>query len=131
MQKQKVFKPASRVIILGEGRDEWDRRYFKFSVRGAEVNIPPFSAKEIIDSPNAVFGELVDAGANTFQKSARNELLRQLDLRKPEAPKFKVVARLGWNSGAFVLPKKIIGQPTTTLEPSFRHWASHCSPNIG
>jgi putative DNA primase/helicase len=40
---------------------------------------------------------------------------------KPEAPKFKVVARLGWNSGAFVLPGRIIGHPKDRLEPSFRH----------
>jgi hypothetical protein len=25
VQKKKVFKPASGVIILGEGRDEWGR----------------------------------------------------------------------------------------------------------
>ena len=121
MRKKKISKPASRVIILGEGRDEWDHRFFKFAVRGSQSNIPPFSAQEIMDSPNVVFGELADAGANTFRTSARNELLSQLDERKREAPKFKVVTRLGWNSGAFVLPNKIIGQPSTVLEPSFRH----------
>jgi hypothetical protein len=56
-----------------------------------------------------------------FQKSVRNELLRQLDQRKPGPAKFKVVTRLGWNSRAFVLPGRIIGQPTTSLEPAFRH----------
>ena len=60
-------------------------------------------------------------GASAFQRSARNDLLRQLDGRTPEPAKFKVVTRLGWNSGAFVLPDEIIGQPSTTLEPSFRH----------
>jgi putative DNA primase/helicase len=121
VQKKQIFKPASGVMILGEGRDEWGHRFFKFAVRGSASNIPPFAAKEIMDGPNSVFGELVDAGANTFRKSARNELLRQLDERKPEASKFKVVTRLGWNSGAFVLPHKIIGQPKEHLEPSFRH----------
>jgi putative DNA primase/helicase len=119
--KKKISKTASGVIILGEGRDEWDHRFFKFAVHRSASDIPPFSAQQIMDSPTTVFGELADAGANTFQKSARNELIRQLDERKSGAPKFKVVTRLGWNSGAFVLPGKIIGQPSKTLEPSFRH----------
>jgi putative DNA primase/helicase len=118
---KKIFDPVSRIIVKGEGRDEWEHRYFKFGVHGSDANIPPFSAKEILDSPNSLFGELTDAGGSTFQKSARNDLLRQLDNRNPERSKFKVVSRLGWNSGAFVLPDKIIGQPSTTIEPSFRH----------
>jgi Domain of unknown function (DUF927) len=118
VQKKKIVKPASGVIILGEGRDEWDRRYFKFSVRGVNASV---SAEEIIKSPNGLFVELSNTGASAFSTSARNQLLRQLDECKPEAPKFKVVARLGWNSGAFVLPNKIIGHPKDRLEPSFRH----------
>jgi hypothetical protein len=121
VQKKQIFKSASGVIIRGEGRDEWNRRYFKFFVRGTEVNIPPFSAEEIIKCPNSLFVELSNTGASVFSASARNQLLRQLDERKPEASKFKVVARLGWNSGAFVLSDKIIGQPKDRLEPSFRH----------
>jgi hypothetical protein len=120
VQKKKVFKPASGVIILGEGRDEWDRRYFKFSVHGSESNIPPFAADEIMENTDKAFSELLHAGARAFQKARRNELLRQLDERKREAPKFKVVTRLGWNSGAFVLPGRIIGHPKDHLEPSFR-----------
>jgi hypothetical protein len=118
---KKISKTASGVIILGEGRDEWGHRFFKFAVDGFPSNIPPFSAKEIMASPTTVFGELADAGANTFQKSVRNGLLRHLDQRKPGPAKFKVVTRLGWNSRAFVLPGRIIGQPTTSLEPAFRH----------
>jgi len=121
VQKKKVFKPASGVIILGEGRDEWGRLFFKFAVHGSESDIPPFAADEIMENTDKAFSELLHAGARAFQKARRNELLRQLDERKPEASKFKVVARLGWNSGAFVLPDKIIGRPTTILEPSFRH----------
>jgi hypothetical protein len=79
---------TSPITLLGEGRDEWHHRYFKFGVRGSDTDIPPFSAKEILDSPNHVFGQLTDAGANAFQKSARNDLLRQLDKRNPESPKF-------------------------------------------
>jgi hypothetical protein len=71
VRKKKIFKSPSRVIILGEGRDEWGHRFFKFAVHGSETNIPPFSAQQIMDHPNVVFGELVDAGANAFQTSVR------------------------------------------------------------
>jgi putative DNA primase/helicase len=121
VKKKKIVKPASGVIILGEGRDEWGRLFFKFAVRGSESNIPPFSADEIMENTDKAFSELLHAGARAFQKARRNELLRQLDERKREAPKFKVVTRFGWNSGAFVLPEKIIGHPKEPLQPSFRH----------
>jgi putative DNA primase/helicase len=112
---------SSEIIILGEGHDEWEHRYFKFGVHGSDINIPPFSAKEILDSPNEVFGELTDAGANVFRKSVRNQLFQELDNLQSQPCKFKVVSRLGWNRAAFVLPGKILGQPSRTLEPSFRH----------
>jgi uncharacterized protein (DUF927 family) len=121
MKTKKISAPTSRIIIKGEGRDEWGNRYFKFAVAGSNSNIPPFSAKQIMENATALFVELTNAGASTFQRSARNDLLRQLDERKREPAKFKVVTRLGWNSGAFVLPDEIIGQPGTTLETSFRH----------
>jgi putative DNA primase/helicase len=111
----------SGISIKGEGRDEWGRRFFKFAGDGSNTRIPPFSAEEITENPSKVFLELIHAGAPGFQPSKRSELLRQLDKRNPEPPKFKVVSRLGWNSGAFVLPGKIIGQPSRRLEPSFRH----------
>ena len=112
MQK-KTSSPGSRIVIKGEGRDEWRNRYFKFAVRGTKSNIPPFSVEEIIKNPNSLFVELNNAGASAFSGPARRELLDRLDSRKPTPPAFKVVTRLGWNSGAFVLPGKIIGQPQT------------------
>ena len=121
MKTKKISAPTSRIIIKGEGRDEWGQRFFKFAVRGWEGDISPFSAREIMNDPTGLFVELTNAGASAFRSSARNDLLSQLDGRKLESAKFKVVTRLGWNSGAFVLPNEIIGQPSTTLEPSFRH----------
>jgi putative DNA primase/helicase len=121
VKKRKMSARTSRIIIKGEGRDEWDNRYFKFAVAGSNSNIPPFSVKQIMENSTALFVELTNAGASAFRSSARNDLLSQLDGRKPEPAKFKVVTRLGWNSGAFVLPNEIIGQPSTTLETSFRH----------
>ena len=119
--KGEALNPTDRITIEGEGRDEWGHRFFKFAIRGSDRNVAPFSAKEIMDKPNALFGELTNAGANIFQQTARNIFLRRLDRLKPQSDKFRVVTRLGWNSGAFILPNKIIGQPSTTLEPSFRH----------
>ena len=121
MKKKKVVDRTPRIVLTGEGRDEWGNRYFKFSVRGVEANIPPFSAQEIIQSPNNVFVELSNAGASAFSTSARRELLHQLDRRSPQPPKFVVVTRLGWNRGAFVLPQEIVGEPKSRLEASFRH----------
>ena len=119
--KDEALDPADRITIEGEGRDEWGHRFFKFAIRGSDRNVAPFSAKEIMDKPNALFGELTNAGANIFQQTARNKFLRRLDGLKPQSDKFRVVTRLGWNSGAFILPNTIVGQPSTTLEPSFRH----------
>src|SRR3984893_6363527 len=119
--KKNIRSSPSGITVLGEGRDEWEHRYFKFGIHGSDANISPFSAKELLDRPNDIFGELTDAGANAFQKSVRNSLLRQLDDLQCSPATFKVVSRLGWNSGAFVLPQKIIGKPGISLEPSFRH----------
>jgi hypothetical protein len=119
--KDEALDPADHITIEGEGRDEWGHRFFKFAIRGSDRNVAPFSAKEIMDKPNALFGELTNAGANIFQQTARNKFLRRLDALQPQSDKFRVVTRLGWNSGAFVLPNEIVGQPSTTLEPSFRH----------
>jgi putative DNA primase/helicase len=121
VKKRKMSAPPSRIIIKGEGRDEWGQRFFKFAVAGSHSEIAPFSVKQIMENATALFVELTNAGASTFQRSARNDLLRRLDNRPPRPSKFKVVTRLGWNSGAFVLPDEIIGQPGTTLETSFRH----------
>jgi uncharacterized protein (DUF927 family) len=119
--KDDALDPADPITIEGESRDEWGHRFFKFAVRGSDRSIPPFSAKEIMEKPNVLFGGLTNAGANIFQQAARNNFLRRLDALQPQSDKFKVVTRLGWNSGAFVLPNEIIGQASTTLEPSFRH----------
>jgi len=116
-----TLDPADRITIEGEGHDEWGHRFFKFAVRGSDRNIAPFSTKEIMDKPNGLFGELTNAGANIFQQAARTNFLRRLDGLQSQSDKFKVVTRLGWNSGAFVLPNEIVGQPSTPLEPSFRH----------
>ena len=93
--------PTPKILIKGEGRDEWQNRYFKFAVRGSESDIPPFSAQEILNNPNNLFVALINAGAGAFHRSARTELLVRLGKRKATAAKFRVVTRLGWNSGAF------------------------------
>jgi hypothetical protein len=111
VKKDIINNNDSEIIIVGEGHDEWQHRYFKFGIQNSDANIPPFSAKEILDSPNALFTELTDAGANVFRKSVRNDLFQRLDDLQSQPAKFKVVSRLGWNSGAFVLPKKLLANP--------------------
>jgi putative DNA primase/helicase len=121
IKKYESLNSAGHVEITGEGRDEWGQRFFKFVVRGSSANIPPFSAKEITENPKALFSELTNAGASLFTQSSRSDFLRELDKLQSQPAKFKVVTRLGWNSGAFVLPGKIVGGAKTPLEPSFRH----------
>jgi putative DNA primase/helicase len=121
VKKARISAPTSRITIKGLGLDEWGIRYFKLAVKGSDVDLPPFSTQEIMKDTTGLFVELTNAGASAFQPSPRRELLRQLDEFQSQPAKFKVVSRLGWNSGAFVLPDKIIGQPSATLESSFRH----------
>jgi hypothetical protein len=110
----------AHVKIDGEGLDEWGDRYFKFSVKGSDRDIPPFSAKQLLlEGPKPLFAALVDAGWNAFTPRAQAALLQQLQARKKEAPSFKVVTRLGWNSGAYVFPDETIGDPKMPLEKAF------------
>ena len=120
-KKSKSKKSKLPIVIVGEGRDEWNNRYLKFAVRGSERDIPPFSVKELTTDPRPLFAELGNAGWNAFTSKARNDFLGKLQNRKPQQPTFKVVTRLGWNSGAFVLPNEVIGHPNEQLECSFRH----------
>jgi len=119
-KKSKAPAAKSRVVIEGEGCDEWGKRYLKFSVKGGRRDIPPFPVEQLVSDPKPLFAALANAGWNAFTAKARNELLNKLQKRhKPEAPSFKVVTRLGWNSGAYVFPDKIVGEPKKQLETAF------------
>jgi putative DNA primase/helicase len=108
------------VKIDGEGFDEWEDRYFKFSVKGSDRDIPPFSVNQLLlEGPRPLFAALANAGWNAFTPKAQAALLQQLQARKKEAPTFKVVTRLGWNSGAYVFPDDTIGKPKMRLERAF------------
>jgi uncharacterized protein (DUF927 family) len=109
---------VAQVKIVGVGLDEWDGRYFKFSVKGSDRDIPPFSAQQLIERKQ-LFTALVDAGWNGLTAKTQNKFLEQLEARKAEAPTFKVVTRLGWNSAAYVFPDEIIGEPKMRLERAF------------
>ena len=112
---------AAGIAIKGEGRDEWGNRYFKLAVRGSEVDLPPFSMKQISSDPDSLYNTLSNAGLNIFTRAAKNAVLELLQTQQQAPSVFNVVTRLGWNSGAFVLPGTIIGYPSKNLEPSFRH----------
>jgi hypothetical protein len=118
-KKLKSTVAKSRVVIKGEGRDEWGTRYFKFSVVGSDSDIPPFSIEQFFSDSKPVFAALANAGWNGFTNKARNGLLEKLQKRKPEPPSFEVVTRLGWNSGAYVFPEEIVGKPKKPLQKAF------------
>jgi putative DNA primase/helicase len=118
-KKTESSSTKSRVKIHGEGRDEWARRYFKFSVDGSDNDIPPFPVEHFFRESTQLFAALANAGWNGFTKKARNELLARLEKRKPKTAVFKVATRIGWNSGAYVLADETIGQPKKWLETSF------------
>jgi putative DNA primase/helicase len=118
---KKIFDPVSRIIVKGEGRDEWEHRYFKLRVKGSQMDLPPFSMHHISSDPDILYEALSNAGLNVFTRKAKNAVLELLQAQQHTPSKFKVATRLGWNSGAFVLPDKTIGKPNETLEPSFRH----------
>ena len=109
----------NRVRIVGEGLDEWGSRYFKFSVKGSDRDVPPFSAKQLLEGSKGLFTALADAGWNAFTPDTQKALLRKLEAREQEAPTFRVATRLGWNSGAYALPSEIVGEPQTRLEKAF------------
>ncbi|MBV8049668.1 MAG: DUF927 domain-containing protein [Acidobacteriaceae bacterium] len=115
-KKSKTPVAKSRVVIEGEGRDEWGNRYFKFSVVGSDHDIPPISVEQLLNDPKPLFTALGNAGWNAFIPKVRNQLLGKLQKRKPKASSFEVVTRLGWNSGAFVLADKVVGHPKKRLE---------------
>jgi uncharacterized protein (DUF927 family) len=111
--------PVTRVKIVGEGLDEWGSRYFKFSVKGSDQDIPPFSAKQLLEGQKALFTALANAGWNAFSQNTQRAFMQKLEAHKKEAPTFKVVTRLGWNSGAYVFPDKTVGKPKMRLERAF------------
>ena len=119
LKKSHSLNAISQVVIVGEGRDEFNKRYLKFAVRGSDINIPPISVETLVNDPKALFAALSNAGWNAFTRKVRDELLEKLQQRKPSDPSFKVVTRMGWNSGAYVFPCKIIGKPRKQLEKAF------------
>lgn len=116
MNKSKLPDSVSQVRIAGEGRDEWKGRYFKFKIEESDSNIPPMSTTQLISDPKPLFAALSNAGCNLFTAKSRDQLLNKLQARKPKPSSFTVATRLGWNSGAYVLPSEIIGEPAQPLE---------------
>jgi uncharacterized protein (DUF927 family) len=119
LKKSKSPNAISRVRIEGEGRDEFGKRYFKFSVEGTDHDIPPFSVDQIFNDSSQLFTSLANAGWNGFTKKTRNAVLERLERRKLRPSTFNVATRLGWNSGAYVFPDKIFGGPRKPLEKAF------------
>jgi putative DNA primase/helicase len=116
---KKIFDPASRIIVKGEGLDEWGNRYFKLGVKGSQMDLPPFSMHHISSDPDILYKALSNAGLNVFTRKAKNAVLELLQAQQQALSKFKVATRLGWNSGAIVRPDEIVGSPNPRLETDF------------
>ena len=107
MKKRKMSAPTSRIIIKGEGRDEWGNRYFKLAVRGADDYLPPFSMKQISSASESLYNAPSNAGLNIFTPKAKKAVLELLQAQQRTPSTFKVATRLGWNSGAIV--RRVVG----------------------
>jgi putative DNA primase/helicase len=116
-----ISTPASRIIVKGEGRDEWGNRYFKLAMKGSNVNLPPFSMEQIGSDPDGLYNALSNAGLNIFTSKTKSAVLKLLEVQENTPSTFKVVTRLGWNSGAIARPDGIVGSPKRQLETQFGH----------
>ena len=94
MENKKIFDPASRIIVKGEGRDEWEHRYFKLRVKGSQMDLPPFSMHHISSDPDILYEALSNAGLNVFTRKAKSAVLELLQAQQHAAPTFKVATRL-------------------------------------
>lgn len=74
---------------------------------------------QIVSNPELVYTALSNAGVNIFSSSSKTSVLNLLQAIKRKKISFKVVTRLGWNSGAIVRPDGVIGTPKKRLETSF------------
>ena len=82
MKQKKTSAPTSRIIIKGEGRDEWGNRYFKLAVRGADDDLPPFSMKQISSASESLYNALSNAGLNIFTPKAKKAVLELLQVQQ-------------------------------------------------
>jgi putative DNA primase/helicase len=116
MKDKKVLALNPRVFVKGEGQDEWGHRYFKLAVKDSAIDLPPFSLDQISSDPKIVYSRLSNAGVNVLSAAAKNQLLNMLQGHEQQPSTFQVATRLGWNSGALVRPRVVIGTPTNPIE---------------
>jgi uncharacterized protein (DUF927 family) len=120
-QNSNSAKALSNVIIVGEGRDELNNRYFKFRIKDRSDEIPVIRVDNIID--RSFLKVLAHAGASVFSSQAANELLKRLQEWNVAEPSFVVATKLGWDSysaKAYIQPKKIVGTPEVEIQRYFR-----------
>jgi putative DNA primase/helicase len=116
--------PPDRILnvtVLGEGRDELGKRYFKFRVEGRADDITIFHLDAILD--RSFLKILGHAGARVFNTKGTNRLFEQLQEWAPAEPSFAVTTKLGWDprsSKAYIQPKNTIGTPEVPIERYFR-----------
>ena len=118
MKAKDAPNPTSKILIKGEGRDEWGNRYFKLAVHNSNLDIPPFSMGQIVSKPELIYTALSNAGLNIFSRTARIKFLT-CSKRSSGRNQLQGGYGLGWNSGAIVRPDGVIGTPKRRLETSF------------
>ena len=108
---------AKKYTIVGEGRDEGGRRYFKLSVEGWPE--PIITAADTFGTdPSKLIAALTNAGVNLFSRESKNALLMELQSFSVSKPNFRVITKLGHSRKQFVLPTQTFGRsrrPTVTV----------------
>jgi hypothetical protein len=108
--------PLDNIVIVGEGFDESGNRYFKLGVDGSKRNLPPYSMADLLE-PKCLYRDLGNAGCKLLSAKSQRQLLEIIQTyQQSEQPSFQVVTRLGAFPEFFVRPRKIIGQPTVSVE---------------
>jgi putative DNA primase/helicase len=123
--KRTMSGPLKSIHIVGEGFDDFGRRYLKLRVKASDHDLPPYSMAEILE-PKRLYRDLGDAGCKLFSTKAQRQLQDLLqNYEQIGAPSFSVVTRLGSFQSYYVRPDRIIGRLLVPVERAFGSLNSH------
>jgi hypothetical protein len=116
-EAKKKSGALSKIAIVGQGMDELEQRYLKLQVAGSDVDLPPYSTKDLLDPKNRLFPELGDAGCRLLSHGSQASLLKILeDYDHDAAADFIAVPRLGSFGNFYVRPRSIVGKLSKPVE---------------
>jgi putative DNA primase/helicase len=116
--------PLANIKIVGEGFDDFGRRFIKLRVKGSDRGLPPYPMEDIL-KPDRLYRDLGDAGCNFFSIKAQRNLQDLLQSYEQQEPRFAVVTRLGSFRNFYVRPDEIIGSPPLPVELALGSLDSH------